>query len=161
MSAPMTVSQYEAQEVSELIDELIASGDIDAVESADSDVVLECARRYVFKAIAQRQRAQSRNRERYEKVREEANAKLRAKARMIVDDLARELHREWSVSMLGSTFSLPNGVQVSWADASVAQHEARASQLEGLAAGDLQTASIHRQAVADILAAGVSRLGDL
>lgn len=161
MSTPMTLAQYEAQEVSEIIDELIASGDIDAVESAGSDVVLECARRYIFKAIAQRKRARSRNRERYEKVREEANAKLRAKARMIVDDLARELHSEWSASLLKATFSLPNGSQVSWADATTEEHEARAAQLEGLAAGDLQTAAIHRQAVADILAAGVSKLGDL
>jgi hypothetical protein len=90
-----------------------------------------------------------------------AKARLRAKANLITTELAKTLHREWSAALLAGEFALPDGSRVTWADATAAQHELRASQLEGLAAGDLATASIHRQAINDLRSAGVNNLSEL
>ena len=62
--------------------------------------------------------------------------------------------------LFGHTFPLPNGEDVTWEDATISQHELRISQLEQNAAGNLQTAALHRRAVNVILDAHVATLGE-
>jgi len=126
----------------------------------DEEVTRECARRYVDMEHRRYERNASRDVERTYKVRQEANAKLRERVSGIVAELSADLLSEWKPDLLASSFIL-NGVRVTWANATVDQHEARALMLEGMAAGDLQTASIHRQAVHDILAGHVTTLAGL
>lgn len=161
MSAMVSLSDYRKAEVAEQIDEIVQRKNIDALDSATDEVLRECARRYVFAQIKLRRRNDSRARERFAKARDKANETLRAKARMIVDEFARDLHEEWTASLLADQFSLPDGTRVTWADATISDHEKRARQLESLAAGDLLTASIHRNAIRDIEAANVRTLAEV
>ena len=126
----------------------------------DADVTQECARRYVDEAHRKYERAANRDVERSAKVRQEANARLRENVRGIVTEMAAEQKAEWNSAILASSFVL-NGIRVKWQDATVDQHEARAVMLESMAAGDLQTAALHRQAMHDILERGVASLAGL
>lgn len=153
MSAPMKLSEVRRLELREKVEALLSNGDVSLLPVAEHDVLVELARRYVVGEIARRNRKSSRAREQFAKVREGANEKLRAKVRVMVDQLAADLRTEWDAALLLSFFSLPDGTRVQWLTATVPQHEARVKQLESLAAGDLHTASIHRRAVSDIQAA--------
>lgn len=147
--------------VNESVDALLNGA---SLESMPRDVILECARRYIDSLSKLRRRADDRSREavaKFEMDTSNAKARLRAKANLITTELAKELHREWSAALLAGEFALPDGSRVTWAEATAAQHELRASQLEGLAAGDLATASIHRQAINDLRSAGVKTLSEL
>ena len=54
-----------------------------------------------------------------------------------------------------------SGEWVNWLDATVEQHRTRAEYLLSLAAGLTRTAEMHEQAIADIVAAGVTTLAEL
>jgi hypothetical protein len=147
--------------INESVDELIAGAPL---EQAPREVILECARRYIDGLAKLQQRAASRSREsmaKFEMDKTKAKQRLRAKANLITTELAQTLHREWSAALLAGEFALPDGTRVTWAEATAEQHGLRADQLEGLAAGDLATAAIHRQAINDLRSAGVVTLGDL
>ena len=126
----------------------------------DDDVTKECARRYVDEAHRKYERAANRDVERTAKIRQEANLRLRERVSSIVAEMQADLEVKWSAALLASSFVL-NGIRVTWQDATVEQHEARALMLEGMASGDLQTAAIHRQAMHDITARGVDSLAGL
>jgi len=143
----------------ERINKIIESGHL-TYEDEDQEVIKECARRYVDAEHRRYERHANRDVERAFKVRQEANAKLRERVSEIVTELSANLLAEWSADLLKSSFIL-NGVRVTWQDATVDQHEARALMLEGMAAGDMQTASIHRQAVHDIKALKVTTLAQV
>lgn len=160
----MLMSESRLKDMGERIDAVVSGGDADSILTQPDDVIAECARRYIVSQMKLRERATSRSREATEKFETEtsnARARLRAKANLITTELANSLHEQWTAAMLAGEFALPDGTRVSWADASVAQHNLRATQLEGLAAGDLATASIHRRAINDLRAAGVATLGEL
>jgi hypothetical protein len=62
----------------------------------------------------------------------------------------------------GHGFFMPDsGEYVLWLDATVEQHEMRASYLRRMAQGILRTVEMHEQAIADITAAGVTTLAEL
>ena len=133
------------------IEELIIDGQI---ITADDDVLLECARRYVTTEHAKRDRKSSRAVEQFHKLKTEKSAELRTKVSVLMGAFAgKVLSGEWAPELLASTFAMGDGEVVSFADATIEQHEARASWLESHAAGTLETAAIHRQAIADCLAA--------
>lgn len=160
----MTLSKSRTADLNERISAVVSSGDPDSITQESGDVIEECARRYIAAQSKLRDRADGRSIEAAAKFDQEvsgAKARLRAKANLITTELAQTLHREWSASLLAGTFALPDGSRVMWADATSAQHNLRASQLEGLAAGDLAAASIHRQAINDLRTAGVATLGEL
>lgn len=136
------------------IEELIIDGQI---LTADDDVLLECARRYVATEHAKRDRNSSRTVETFHKITSERKAKLRTRVASIVTALAADVLGGWAPELLASTFTV-SGMDVSFADATVEQHEQRASWLEAHAAGTLDTASIHRRAISDILAANQNTL---
>jgi len=154
----------EASTMNERIESVVSSGVSDSIDLEPAEVVAECARRYIESQIKLRDRASARSREsvaKFDEAVDGAKARLRAKANLITTELAQSLHREWTAALLAGEFALPDGTRVSWADATSSQHDLRASMLEGLAAGDLATASIHRQAINDLREAGVDTLGEL
>ena len=131
------------------IEELIIDGQI---LTADDDVLLECARRYVASEHNRRNRQLARNVEAFQKTKVEERAKLMTRISSITTALANHVSPGLAPKLLASTFAV-GGVDVSWADATVEQHEQRALWLEAHAAGTLETATIHRQAIVEILAA--------
>ena len=60
---------------------------------------------------------------------------------------------EWTWRLLNSSFSLGRRVSVTWADATVEEHEQRIELIEKPARGSLQTAARHRSAIDTIVAA--------
>ena len=135
------------------IEELIIDGQI---VTADDDVLLECARRYIAAEHNKRGRKSVRNVEIFHKTKVEERSKRLAKISVITTADRADVSG-WPRPLLGSTFTV-DGVDVLWADATVEQHDHRASWLESHAAGTLETARIHRQAIADILAANAKSL---
>ena len=154
-------SAFEALE--DRINAIIESGE--HLTFDDEDVTEECARRYIDTERRKRERNLRRIVEQTAKVNEEIRGRLRAKVSLrlngIVDEIRTELAAEWSPDLLASSFALKDGVRVTWGDATFDQHEEYAVMMEGLAAGDLHTAAIHRQAMHDIKARGVESLAEL
>jgi len=124
-------------------------------------VTEECARRYVDTERRKRERNANRDVERSAKVRQEASVRLRERVLGLVTEYTTELESDWSPALLASSFTLKGGVQVTFGAATFDQHKEYTEMMEGLAAGDLQTASIHRQAMRDIQARGVASLDEL
>ena len=140
------------------IEELIVEGEILV---ADDDVVFECARRYVLIEHNKRNRKSSRSVESYYKFKAERSANLRTKMSALVDSMADDHISGWAPELLAGTFAVGDGTVVSFADATIEQHEARASRLESQAKGTFQTASIHRRAIAECIAANQPTLRGL
>jgi hypothetical protein len=131
----------------------------------DDDVTTECARRYVDAEHRRYARNASRDVEQSAKVSAERMAKHVARTRALIAPVVMKISKglipEWSADLLASSFALKGGVQVSFGFATFDQHKERALAMEGLAAGDLHTAAIHRQAMHDIEAGGVATLAEL
>lgn len=72
--------------------------------------------------------------------------------------IAEKARHEWG-DLLDASFALPTGERVTWRAATVEQHHERMAMLEVMAAGNLETAALHRAAIGDIEAAGVDSLG--
>ena len=140
------------------IEELIIDGQI---LTADDDVLLECARRYVDTEHNKRNRNSVRNVEAYHKTKTERKDKTRSRVRGFVTTLADDVIDGWAPELLAATFANGDGTEVSFANATIKQHEDRASWLEAHAAGTLETAAIHRRAIADILAGHAKTLGEV
>lgn len=75
-----------------------------------------------------------------------------------IDDMRSALRLELTAELLNSSFSLGDGRSVTWGRATVADHRLRAGLLATTAAGTLQTAALHEEAIAVIEAAGVTCL---
>lgn len=155
--ARVTADDLTAQ-IAELIDEP------DRVEDAPYEVLVECARRYLVAQQLRRQRRGVRNSEQYRSAAARHDEKTLAAVRLITTRMYEEVE-EAVLSKYGNflnlEFALPDGSTVRWADATAAQHEARAEYLEKLAAGNADTARLHRSAIRDLAAAGVDSLGRL
>lgn len=111
--------------------------------------------------------AQVRKRERYAARRNEvgrhatrASAAMLATVERVSQTIAARRGADWA-HLFDRDFALPGGGRVSWRDATVEQHVKRAVMLEVMAAGDLETAALHRQAIADIRSAGAYNLGGI
>ncbi len=62
----------------------------------------------------------------------------------------------------GHGFFMPkSGEYVLWLNATVEQHQVRAEYLRSMADGIMKTAQMHEQAIADIIAAGVTTLAEI
>lgn len=144
--------------VEERINEAIKTGQ---VPLDDEQLVRECASRYVATEYRRLGRARNRDVERNTKIRQRADERLRARVRVVAEEWKAELHAEWDLQLMDSTFSVGDGVVVRYGDATAEQHARRAELLENMAAGDLHTASIHRRAVDDITDAGAATLDEV
>lgn len=72
-----------------------------------------------------------------------------------------EARMEWTAELLASTFAVGDGTRVTWADATVNQHEQRIALLARGIGGSIDTMKRHEAAVADILAAAAHTLGEI
>lgn len=68
---------------------------------------------------------------------------------------------EWTKELLESSFAMPDGTRVLWADATVEQHAERVEMLKKNAGANINAAARHEQAIASITHAGVTALRDL
>lgn len=153
------LSEIRERELTEAIKELTEH--TERLQFAPPEVVMECARRYLFTLAKQNARKSVRHSEQYIAEKAEIRARTIAKVRLIATDMAEAIMNEWEPAVLRSSFALPGGGVVRWSDATVEQHEARASYLENLAAGSIETARLHRRAIHDIAAAAVDSLGEI
>ncbi|MFI2663193.1 hypothetical protein [Micromonospora carbonacea] len=81
--------------------------------------------------------------------------------RIYTETISRDVRLETTRELLASFFALGDGRQVSWGDATVADHRQRIELLVRGMAGTAETAARHAAAIRMIEEAGVSRLGDL
>lgn len=138
--------------------------DPNGLADAPDEVVMECARRYLVGQQLRRQRRSVRDSEQYRSAVKRHDEKTLAAVRMITTRMYDEVEEavlSKYANFLSLEFSLPDGSSVKWSEATAAQHEARAERLEKLAAGNADTARLHRSAIRDIAAAGVDTLGAL
>lgn len=171
MSAPMTLAVSQRLDLNAEIDALIRSGDASALDDAALNVLFECARRYLVREIAVKGRRLTRVQEqavaRVHGVDGEAITESRRRhiarvtglSHRLNDEATKRVNAEW-VALLAESFMV-NGTRVTWAEATVAQHETRAAFLDGLAAGNIETAAIHRAAVTACRDAHVDTLAEV
>lgn len=131
------------------------------VRNLDADVLVEIADRWLRAEYSKRVRATARQLERTNQRVDIVDAALANAVNRIARDAASRIINEWAPSLLAQTFTLPNGRTVRWGEATAAEHEARASQLEKHASGVIQTAALHRRALSDIQASGGKSLNEL
>lgn len=150
--------------------ETVSATDLAEVEKMIEAGVLDpCATRSALEYMAGRYLAEEvRKRERSAARRDETTATARRerasravieRASLIATAIAEKATTNWA-DLLQATFALPSGERVTWATATIEQHEARATSLEVMAAGDLQTAALHREAVSTIRGAHTHNLAD-
>lgn len=140
------------------IDAMIEAGAVNP--GATRSALFLMAERYLAEEVRKRDRRAARADETAATARRErASRAVIERTSRIASAIAEKATTDWS-TLLASSFSLPTGERVTWAAATVAQHEARAKALEVMAAGDVQTAALHREAISDITAAEAATLGD-
>lgn len=93
-----------------------------------------------------------------ERLREQAVQRERERHQAFVDRIKAEARMEWTADLLASTFAVGDGTRVSWAEATVQQHEQRIAFLTRHVEGSLDTLKRHEVAVAEILAAHADTL---
>lgn len=143
----------------ERITAIIASGHL-SYEEEDQDVVQECARRYIDNLHEKYVRDANHNVETFAKVRQEVSERLRERVTSLIAEHSTELPPDWSPELLAASFMV-NGGRVTNGAATFDQHKNYAEMMDKMIAGDIQTAAMHRQAMRDIQAAGVTTLNEL
>jgi hypothetical protein len=91
---------------------------------------------------------------------EESYERMEAIAR-IIQDHSRALRMEWTEELLASGFALPDGEVVTWGDATIGQHQQRASMFEANAQANAQGAARHLHAIQVLTTAGASCLREV
>lgn len=151
------------QDILDEVENMIEAGALS--RSASREALEYMASKYLAEELRHRTRENARNLETEARMaaraaRPERSAHVIAeKMSQVASWIAQETHTNWTM-LLDKTFALPTGEQVTWAAATVEQHEYRATSLEIMAAGDLQTAALHREAVAVIRERHAMNLGD-
>lgn len=87
-----------------------------------------------------------------------AEAQLGESLGAIISAYKESLHIEWTEELLDSEFALGDGTTVTWGDATVEQHEARALMFEGQAKAGIEGAVRHRKAIESIALANATSL---
>lgn len=140
------------------VERMVEAGAVDP--NASHRALLYMASRFIAEEVRKRERSAARANESAAAVhRAQASAEVLKRAQQIASSVAAKAHTDWAL-LLDSTFALPSGERVTFAAATAEQHELRAVALEAMAAGDLQTAGLHREAISVIERAGVDTLGD-
>lgn len=140
------------------VEAMISAGAIDP--KASRAVLVYMAGRYLHEEIRKRERADARRDETTATARrEQASAVVMNRTKAIAADIAARASTNW-VGLLDRTFALPSGERVTWAAATIAQHDERAGMLENMAARDMETAALHREAITEIEGASVATLGE-
>lgn len=100
-------------------------------------------------------------RARYAEIDAECQRELMESIRTATENFRAAVRLELTEELLASSFALGDGTRVTWAEATVEQHQARVAMLQGMAAGTLETAARHEEAVAMLREAGAPCLGTL
>lgn len=79
----------------------------------------------------------------------------------VVDEFVSDLRAEWTRDLLDTPFHLVDGTAVTWGEATVEQHQARADMFVEHAQANVEGAARHQKAIADMNAAGVPTLNAL
>lgn len=108
-------------------------------------------------AIEERRRSE----EAYQQRLREIDERMWAEVRRTTERYAADLRMQWTQELLETGFALGDGRIVTWAAATVGDHQQRIDMLQRNAVGNLEAAARHQAAVAEIEAAGVPTLGDL
>jgi hypothetical protein len=147
------------------IEELIQAGEVTLEDAEDFTSTLECARRYVETEHRKRNRTIVRAKEHTAVERSaKIHAEYRAKAAKIVTGVAVaavKQYIQWTKDLLDSSFFLPDGTEVTWGDATKAQHNLYIGMLKSQRAGLDKNIDLHELAVADIDEGGTSSLREL
>jgi len=133
---------------------MIEAGELSPTASAKA--LRFMAARWLAGQVRQRERRMARRGE--SGVRVNRSDEAVAAAREAATSFAARLEVDWP-ALFDKVFALPDGSRVTWGAATGAQHEARAAMLEIMAAGDIETAALHRAAVAEIARNGGDTLG--
>lgn len=136
------------------VERMIEAGELDP--QASREALAYMAGQWLVEQVRKRERRRARSFERPATMPSTVAAVNRVSRR-----IAEQRRTASWAHLFDESFALPNGDRVTWRDATVAQHEARASMLEVMAAGDLETAALHRSAVTDISTAGTQTLGGI
>lgn len=97
----------------------------------------------------------------YDAIHERQQARLFADLSRITTQYRDELRMEWEQELLDSSFALPDGTLVRWADATVGQHQERHRMLMLNAAANLKAAARHEAAIEAIQQAHAVNLGEV
>lgn len=136
---------------------MIEAGVIDPKASRSALIVM--AARYIAEQVRKRTRAEARADESSAaQRREKASEAVTARTRELAAKIAHRAATDWT-KLLDLSFALPTGERVTWAAATIAQHDERAAMLENMAARDVETAALHREAILEIREAAVDTLG--
>lgn len=79
----------------------------------------------------------------------------------LIEQVSEEVRLETTAELLATVFALGDGRKTTWGEATVAEHQQRIAMLTKNAAGVVETAGRHRQAIRMIQDAGVDCLADL
>lgn len=77
----------------------------------------------------------------------ECRAGLFASISSAVDEFKSRLRLTWTKELLATSFSLPDGQEVTWGEASVEQHQQRVEMFAAQAALNIEGAARHRKAI--------------
>lgn len=126
------------------VERMIEAGALDPLATRSALELM--AGRWLAEVVRKRERAGSKRGERRAQ-RRDRSAEALGLARGASRDMGASLEVDWP-ELFDETFALPDGSRVTWGEATAAEHEARASSLEVMAAGDLEAAAMHRAAAA-------------
>jgi hypothetical protein len=89
------------------------------------------------------------------------NDEIQRAVDIFIEETAQEAGIAWTSALLTSTFALPDGTRVKWGEATVDQHQQRASMFSKQATAAVENAARHINAIRDIEKAGAGCLNDL
>lgn len=136
------------------VERMIETGAVDPDATRSAPVYM--AERWLAEQVRKRERKVARAEEAPAR-RLHASRAAHERIVAISSRLAERAKHEWK-DLLDASFALPSGERVTWRAATVGQHAERATMLEAHAAGNLESAALHRAAIGDIEAAGVDTL---
>lgn len=144
--------------VADEIEAMIMSGTIDP--RASHAALVHMAERWLADQHRRRMRAEARHVETAATHRTRATAITHERVTALAARIVERTTQDWG-QLLDKAFALADGTRVTWGEATVEQHEARADMLKIMAAGDLETAALHMSAVRDIRAGNAETLGEV
>ena len=158
--------------VAEQASDLIDAGPEHVTTETPTHVLVYLTRRYVKEQHRVRARAEARRVETEVRRVQAANRPKRRTSAEFEADMVRDAYhaaatrailaaRDRWQELQDQEFALPDGSMVTWAEATIDDHQARAASQRRLAAGIETDAAMHERAASDLYTFGVYRLGDL
>lgn len=116
--------------------------------------------RFIKSSITLWERARERAQAVDERLRREAKEREEKNISSLIWARINNTKTRWTKELLSETFRV-DGVEVSWGNATVEQHQRRMDSLKKQAQGTLETSAKHGQAISELKKAHASRLSEL